>query len=204
VSERVRVLLADAHPVCRHGLRALLAARADITVVDETTDPTGMLHAAGALAPQVLLTDLPHPPASGITAISGLRRAHPGIGVLIVDAAGDEARLLAAGARGYLRKDASGAAIIAAIHALARGEAVFGAGVAARLPSLFAAARPPAPFARLSAREAEILELVARGLDNHTIARRLHLAPKTVANRVADICAKLPANHPLIAGRSKD
>jgi DNA-binding NarL/FixJ family response regulator len=194
--DRVRVLLADAHPVCRHGLRALLDGRADFAVVGEAADATATLHAAGALAPHVVITDLPRPPAAGITTISELRRAHPETGVLIMDTDGDDDLLVAAlraGARGYLRKDASAAAILAGLHAVARGEAVFGAGVAARLLGLFAAARPPAPFAQLTSREHDILELVARGLDNHAIARRLCLAPKTVANRVADICAKLRA-----------
>jgi DNA-binding NarL/FixJ family response regulator len=124
-------------------------------------------------------------------------RLQPGVAVLVLTMLEDDDSLFAAvraGARGYLLKGADQADIVRAIASVARGEAVFGPGIAARVLGFFAAAPAAAPaerFPQLTERERDVLELIARGKGNQAIARELSLSPKTIMNYVSSIFAKL-------------
>lgn len=208
----VRVLLADDHPVVRSGLRALLDSLPGIAVVGEAVDGPGAVEQAVALTPDVVLMDVSMP---GLDGIEATRRvvAATGCAVLILTMFDDDDTVFAAlraGARGYLLKGAEQDDLDRAVRGVVAGEAVFGPGVAERVLAYFAArgaaldgavpavpdgapapAPAAAPFPGLTSREREILELVAQGKRNAAIAAELFLAPKTVANNVSSIFAKL-------------
>ena len=133
---------------------------------------------------------------SGIEVTRDLLRARPGVAVLVVTMHEDDDNLVAAvraGARGYLLKSAAPDQVERAVRAVAAGEVILGPEVAARTMAYLSGARTQGvvPFPELTAREREVLDLVARGLDNASVARRLVLADKTVRNTVAAITAKL-------------
>jgi DNA-binding NarL/FixJ family response regulator len=194
----IRVLIADDHPVFRHGLRAALAGAEPVDVVGETTDGPGAVAAAVELRPDVVLMDLHMPGGDGIEATRELARLAPEVAVVALTMLeGDESLFAAvrAGARGYLVKGAEPDQIVRTIRAVAAGDVVFGAGIAGRALAYFVAApagsRAARPFPELTDREVEVLELVGAGMDNNGIARRLHLSEKTVRNHVSSVFAKL-------------
>ena len=190
-----RVLIADDHPVFRSGLETLLAPVADVEVVGTAGDGREAVAAALELAPDVVVMDLQMPELNGVEATRALTAERPGAGVLVLTMHEDDDSVFAAmraGARGYVLKGADQAEILRAIRSVAAGEAIFGPGVAERIVGLFSAARRrPEPFPDLTEREREVLELIARGLANAEIARRLSVAPKTVRNHVSNIFNKL-------------
>jgi DNA-binding NarL/FixJ family response regulator len=195
-----RVLIVDDHPVVRSGLRALLTEADGFVAVGEAQDGVAALAATRQMRPDVVLMDLTMPKMSGVEAIKRLM-AWPettGVAVLVLTMSDDDASLdaaIRAGARGYLLKDAGADEVLAAVRAVARGEVVFGRGVApAVLDLLQARRRTPAPvLPELTGREREILGLVGTGLGNQVIAARLHISAKTVANTVSAILVKLGA-----------
>ncbi len=194
----IRVLIADDHPVFRHGLRAALADAADVTVVGEATDGDTAVAAAVELAADVVLMDLNMPGRNGIDATRTLAQTAPQVAVLVLTMFDNDESLFTAmrnGARGYLVKGAEQEQIVRAIHAVAAGEVVFGAGVASRALAYFSAAqvgdRAARPFPELTDREVEVLQLLAEGLNNVEIARRLHLSEKTIRNHVSNLFTKL-------------
>jgi DNA-binding NarL/FixJ family response regulator len=193
-----RVVVADDHPVFRAGMVTVLDDLPDVEVVGQAADGEEAIAAVSAHSPDVVLMDLRMPGVGGLEATARIRVEHPDVAVVVLTMDSDDDSVFAAlraGARGYLLKESDVADIERAITGVARGEAVFGAGVAARVLSFFAAGRSTAasPFPQLTPRELEVLELIAQGLDNPTIARRLVLSDKTVRNRVSDILAKLHA-----------
>src|SRR4051812_46625870 len=195
MTSALRIVIADDHPVYREGLRTLLT---DIgaEVVGEAADGAAAVTAAEATRPDVVLMDLTMPTTSGIEATKRLARTMPDLPVLVLTMSEDSASLqaaLAAGARGYLLKEAGKADIALALDAVVRGEVVVGAGMSATMRTLMTGVEPPQARDGLTAREREIAGLLARGLDNAAIAARLFLAPKTVRNRVSDVIAKLGA-----------
>ena len=197
--EPIRVLLADDHPVYRDGLAALLASVDGLEVVGTAEDGLAAVALATELQPDVVVMDVQMPGLDGIEATRRLTSASPHIGVVVLTMAEEDATLFAAmqaGARGYLLKGANQAEITRAVTAVARGEAIFGPAIARRIADFFAGA--PAggtaaeqAFPQLTAREREILELVAAGRSNGQIASTLFLSPKTVRNNVSNIFAKL-------------
>ena len=196
MTSAVRVLIADDHPLVRHGLTAALASDPTVEVVGEAATGTAAVRAAGTLRPDVVVMDLHMPELNGIDATRRICHAAPGLGVLILTMYEDDASLfsaLRAGARGYLLKGAQQEEILTAIHAVAHGGVVFGTSVAQRVLQHFStsAGRRAPSFPQLTEREREVLDHVAAGQDNRTIARQLDLSTKTVSNHVSTIFAKL-------------
>ncbi len=192
----VRVLLADDHPVYRLGLRSLLDSVEGVKVVGEAADGAAAVTAALELLPDVVVMDLRMPGVDGIEATERITQRHPEVAVLLLTYTDEDEPILAAlqkGARGYVLKDAGQDAILRAIHDVANGEMIFGASIAKRVGSLLAARSAPSvrAFPDLTARQYEILELVAQGLSNQLIARRLGVGEKTVRNCVTEIYTKL-------------
>jgi DNA-binding NarL/FixJ family response regulator len=190
--------VADDHPVFREGLVTVLGDLPDVTVVAQVASGEEAVAAVEELAPDVVVMDLRMPGEGGVAATARLTASRPSLPVLVLTMSEDDDSLFAAlraGARGYLLKEATSEQIGQALHAVARGEAVFGARVADRVLTYFTGARTAAssalPFPQLTDREREVLDLVARGLPNGAIARRLVLSEKTVRNNVSACLAKL-------------
>jgi DNA-binding NarL/FixJ family response regulator len=195
--EPLRVLIADDHPVFRDGLRGVLDTMGTAEVVAEAATGTDAVQAAANLQPDVVVMDLHMPELGGIEATRRIVGASPHIAVLVLTMSEDDDSVFAAmqaGARGYLVKGAGPADIVRAVRSVASGDAIFGPGIAERVLRFFAAARssaqPPA-FPALTDREREVLELVARGEGNATIAHKLAVSQKTVRNHVSNIFLKL-------------
>jgi len=193
---KVRVVLADDHPMYRYGVAAGLATADEIELVGEAPDGQALIALVEAERPDVVLTDLAMPGLDGVSACRQLLARQPDLGVLVLTMHADDESLvsaLRAGARGYLVKGADKAELIRAILAVADGQAVYGAPVARRITELFgaSAARPASPFPDLTPREREVLDLLADGARNSEIARRLGMTDKTVRNHVSAILMKL-------------
>ncbi|HEY4914397.1 MAG TPA: response regulator transcription factor [Candidatus Dormibacteraeota bacterium] len=193
----IRVLIADDHPVFVDGLRTLLAVTGEFEIVGEVATGTEAVQACVELHPDVAIMDLQMPELNGIEATRGIASAAPGVGVLVLTMFEDDESVFAAmraGARGYLLKGSRQAEIVRAVHVVAGGEAIFGPTVAQRIIAYFTTERPagsPGAFPELTDREREVLELLAQGESNLTIAQRLVLSPKTVRNYVSNVFGKL-------------
>ena len=190
----IRVVLADDHPVFAQGLRAVLEAEDDIQVVAVAGTGRAAVEAAVAEVPEVAVLDIAMPDGDGLWATARLREAGLPTRVLVLTMSDDAESVFAAlraGATGYTVKGAGPDEVVAAVRAVARGEAIFGRGVAARMLSHFTRAATAGPFPQLTEREHEVLDLLARGFDNPAVARRLALSGKTVRNHVSNIIAKL-------------
>ena len=192
----LRVVIADDHPLVRSGLRTILAAADGIDVVGEASTGAEAVAVARTSTPDVIVMDLQMPDTDGIEATRQIVAADPGIAVLVLTMFEDDTSVFSAmraGALGYLLKGAEQEEIIRAIHAAAHGGAIFGPAIAHRLIEFFT--RPQtstAPaFPELTDREREVLELIASGQPNGAIGRALFISPKTVANHVSNIFAKL-------------
>ncbi|MCB7135961.1 response regulator [Cellulosimicrobium marinum] len=195
MSEPVRVVLADDHPLYRDGLAGLLGTTDDLVVVGTAEDGAGAVALAEELTPDVVVLDLKMPVLDGVEAARRIVAAAPHTAVLVLTMFDDDAlvfRAMRAGARGYVLKAADPVAVLAAVRAVARGEAVFSPDLASRLRDWFAAAPVDlGPFARLTPRERDVLDLLARGLGNPAIGERLGISAKTVRNVVSNVLVKL-------------
>jgi DNA-binding NarL/FixJ family response regulator len=193
----VRVVIADDHPVFRHGLRAALSVDDSLAVVGEAASADDCVAIAVAESADVVLMDL-EMPGGGVEATAQLAQRAPEVRVLVLSMHDDGESLLdalRAGARGYLVKGADQPAVLRAIQSVGAGDLVVGEGIAARMTGLFGAsgAQAARAFPELTSREYDVLALVADGCDNPTIARRLFLSEKTVRNNVSNVLAKLHA-----------
>lgn len=194
--ERVRVIVADDHPVYRDGLRALVASMPDAELVGEASTGSEVVRAALELQPDVVVMDLHMPELNGIDATAQIVSASPHVAVLVLTMFDEDDSVFAAmraGARGYVLKGGDQREIVRAIQAVADGEAIFAPPIAARVRDFFRTVRDDigAPFPQLTDREREVLELVAQGRNNAAIAHELTLSQKTVRNHVSNIFMKM-------------
>jgi DNA-binding NarL/FixJ family response regulator len=192
----LRVVLVDDHPVVRSGLRALVESLGGFEVVGEAADGEAAVREAQLHRPDVVVMDVLMPGVDGVEATRRIVAAVPDTAVLVLSMAEDDDVVFSAmqaGARGYLLKGAAQEEIDRALRAVVAGEAIFGPGVATRVLGHFAAGRRGAaePFPDLTPREREVLEHVAAGRRNAAIGEALGMAPKTVANHLSSIFAKL-------------
>ncbi len=191
----IRVAVVDDHPVFRLGMAGLLGSLDGIEVACQAEDAEQARERIDDTV-DVVLMDLHLGEDSGIETTRDLVRARPGLAVLVITMDEDDESVVAAmraGARGYLLKSASPAEVERGIRAVANGEAILGPQVASRAMATLTSGRTAVrvPFPELSDREREVLDLLARGYDNATIARRMVLSPKTVRNHVSNVLTKL-------------
>jgi DNA-binding NarL/FixJ family response regulator len=192
-----RVVMADDHALFRYGLKAMLANAEGFEVVGEAATGEEVVEKVAQTQPDIVLMDIQMPGINGIDATRRVLETNPNIGVVVVTMFEDDDSVFAAmraGARGYVLKGADAEEVLKVVAAVAGGEAHFGPEIARRLMGFFSAPKPAAPseaFPELTAREAEVLDLIAQGLNNQDIARRLYLSPKTVRNHVSNIFLKL-------------
>ncbi|MEV1128649.1 response regulator transcription factor [Agromyces sp. NPDC049794] len=188
-ADPIRILVVDDHPVVRDGLRGQLSTQDDLLVVGEAASAEEAIAALRTRAVDVVLTDLRMPGLGGIELIRAVRDLHPDTEILVLttyDSDDDLRPALAAGARGYLLKDAGRHTLFAAVRAAHRGAATFSPSVQQRLT-----ADPPAPL--LSDREIEVLRLVAAGRTNRQIGAALFIGEATVKTHLHHILTKLDA-----------
>ncbi len=193
-----RVLVVDDHDLFRTGLVYLLSEQG-VDVVGEAPNGQVALRLVRELAPDVVVMDLKMPGMSGVEATREITAAAPLTRVLVLtvsDESGDVADAVMAGACGYLLKDAPIGQLIEGINAAASGESLISPQIAAKVLGLLRsqlsqAEAEPRPATELSARELEVLKLLANGKDNHEIARALFISPKTVKNHISNILMKL-------------
>jgi DNA-binding NarL/FixJ family response regulator len=193
----IRVLVADDHPLFRDGLRMMIEATEDIEVTAEVADGTEVVAAIAGREVDLALLDVNMPGLNGIDAAARLSASRPEVAVLMLTMFDDDASVFAAlraGARGYVLKDSGREGLLRAIRAVAGGEAIFSASIAGRVLDFFARRRPsvaPDDFPMLTARERDVLHLIAQGQSNPQISAQLGLSPKTTSNYVSAILTKL-------------
>jgi len=195
--ETLRILIAEDHPLFRKGMISLLSSVPEFEVVGEAATGEEAIARAAQLQPDVVLMDLQMPEVNGIEATRRILRESPSVRILVVTLFEDEDSVfmaLRAGARGYVLKDADEEEMVLSIRAVGKGEAIFSPVIATRVLAYFATPHPAAPpqvFPTLTDREREILNLIAQGHPNPSIARQLSLSTKTVGNYVSNIFTKL-------------
>ena len=192
----ISVLIADDHPVVRSGLKALINSIDEFEVVADVSDGASAVREAQLLRPDVVMMDVQMPGVNGLEATRRIRESLPDVAVLMLTMFDDDDTVFAAmraGAQGYLLKGAEQDEIHRALRSVVAGEAIFGPGIASRVLGYFSTPRPDAPvaFPELTPRELEVLDRVAAGQRNGTIATELFLSPKTVSNHMSAIFAKL-------------
>ncbi|MFF2848570.1 response regulator [Streptomyces sp. NPDC058001] len=192
-----RVVVADDQTVVREGIVMLLGLLPGIEVVGAAGDGEEAVALVAELAPDVVLMDLRMPRCDGVEATRRIRAGYPGTHVVVLTTYADDDSLfpaLEAGARGYLTKDAGGDEIVRAVHSVLSGDAGLSPSIQRRL--LERLSRPPAlipvvePPDGLTARETEVLVLIAEGLTNQEIAHRLHVSTATVKTHINNLFAK--------------
>ncbi|MGV9229620.1 response regulator [Streptomyces nigra] len=195
-SSPVTLLIVDDHPVVRDGLRGMFASAPGFTVLGEAASGEEAVERAAALDPDVILMDLRMPGGGGVAAIAHLTRTGARARILVLttyDTDTDTIPAIEAGATGYLLKDAPRDELFTAVRAAAEGRAVLSPAVASRLVSAVRTPRRERDEP-LSAREREVLALVARGTSNREIARELFISEATVKTHLTHLYAKLGVN----------
>ncbi|MFJ6570604.1 response regulator [Streptomyces sp. NPDC091292] len=193
-----RVVVADDQTVVREGIVMLLGLLPGIEVVGAAGDGEEAVALVAELAPDVVLMDLRMPRCDGVEATRRIRAGYPGTQVVVLTTYADDDSLfpaLEAGARGYLTKDAGGDEIVRAVHSVLSGDAGFSPSIQRRLLERLsrpapARARVVEPPDGLTARETEVLVLIAEGLTNQEIAHRLHVSTATVKTHINNLFAK--------------
>jgi DNA-binding NarL/FixJ family response regulator len=191
----IRILLADDHALFRKGLAGILALDESIEIVGEAGDGHGALEQARSLMPDVILMDISMPGMDGLEATRLIKAEMPYVRIVILTASDGERSLFDAvksGAQGYLLKSIGPEALVGALRGVSQGEAPVSRLMAGRLLEEFARqAVGPMDADRLTSREREVLELVARGKSNKEIATVLSIAENTVKNHLKNILEKL-------------
>ena len=188
----IRIVVADDHAVVRQGLRSFLSLQEDMEVVGEAADGAEAVDAVERLQPDVVLMDMVMPGVDGLSAIRRLLELRPETRIVVLTSYADEDQVVPAvraGAAGYLLKDVQPAELAAAIRTVAAGGALLAPAVTARVLREVVGGGAPDPG--LTAREREVLGLLARGLTNRQIAAELVLSEKTVKTHVSNILGKL-------------
>lgn len=197
MTEKIRILIVDDHPLFRKGLKVMLESQNQMEIIGEAANGIEAVDLAQATKPDVVLMDLQMPGGGGIESTRQIRDVMPSIKVLVLTLFEDNESVfmsLRAGASGYILKDAEEEEVFRAILAVANGEAIFSPAVASRVLAFFSNKHISAAkeiFPMLTEREREILVLLARGKSNSVIAKELYLSVKTVSNYVSNIFNKL-------------
>jgi DNA-binding NarL/FixJ family response regulator len=191
-----RILIADDHAVVREGLRMILEAQGDMTVVGEALDGRDAIEKAETLKPDVIVMDIAMPEMNGIEATRIICGRLPSVKIIILSMHHTNEhifRAIQAGARAYLLKESAGTLVANAIKTVMRGEYYFGAGVEAPPNVLYAGrrTRPSSPLESLSQREREVIQLVVEGKTSVEIAEILSLSPKSVETYRSRLMLKL-------------
>jgi DNA-binding NarL/FixJ family response regulator len=197
VERTIRILMADDHAVFREGLRYVLGSEPDMEIVGEAATGKEVVEKAAELGPDVVLMDIQMPGINGIEATRRILRSDPKVGIVVLTMFEDNDSVFSAmqaGAKGYVLKGADPSEILKVVRAVAEGDAYFGAEIARRLTDFFSVPRPSSPaepFPELTAREREVLDLIAQSHNNARIAKLLFVSPKTVRNHISNIFTKL-------------
>lgn len=194
MSEPIRILIADDHPLFREGVVHSLASESDLAIVGQAASGEQALRLARELLPDVVLLDIGMPGWDGLIAAEKIARACPATRIVMLTVAEDEDKLLAAfkaGARGYVLKGVSGHELASVVRAAAHGDVYVSPSLAAGILVTLTRGRPADPLEELTERELEILKLVGQGLTNREIGERLHLAEKTIKHYITNILQKL-------------
>lgn len=194
--EKIRVLIADDHPLIREGLRRVLEMDPRIEICDEVGDGQGAINLTRSLHPDVVLMDLKMPGTSGLEASRVIRKEMPDVKIIILTVAEDEEMLevIKTGASGYLLKDVEPDELLKSIHDVVEGKPAFHPVVTGKLLGEYnrlSAREKDQGINNLTAREKEVLALIARGESNRGIARRLFISEKTVKNHITSIFRKI-------------
>ena len=195
--EQIRVIVVDDQQITREGLVALLGLLDDIEVVADAGDGATALDLVAQHRPDVVLMDLRMPVLDGVEATRRITAEHPGVAVLMLTTYADDesiATALRAGALGYLTKDAGRVEIASALRSAAAGQSTFDPAVAGKLVAALTGNAPPTPRTNpdgLTAREIEVLALMAEGLSNPEIATRLYIGQTTVKTHINNAFAKI-------------
>lgn len=198
----IRLLIVDDHTLFREGLQAIFLSVDDIEVVGEAASGEQAIHQAVELKPDVILMDIQMENVNGIEASKRILETLPETKIIMLTMLEDSESLFAAmiaGARSYVLKGADKAEVLKIIRSVAGGEILFGVAIANRVTDYFrnlsavstAYDISPKFFPDLSERELEVLDLIARGFNNHEIAGQLHVTVKTVSNHISNIFSKL-------------
>ena len=194
---RQRILLVDDHPFMRAGLGQLIDRQPDMVVCGEAGNPVEAFQQLARTPTDLVLTDLTMPGRSGLEFIKDLRASHAGVAILVIsmhDEGVYAERVLRAGARGYIMKEAGGENLLAAIRQVLRGEVYVSPRMSARILNALSAGRPRgshSPIEQLTDREFEVFQLIGHGKSTRDIAVQLHLSPKTVDVHRSHIKEKL-------------
>ncbi len=193
--QRIRVLIADDHPIIRDSLRTLIATEPDLELVGEAVNGDDAVKKATALKPDVILMDLVMPVKDGLQAIEEIKQMQPEVSILVLTSFSDEDKVfpaIRAGALGYLLKDSSPSVLLKAIHDVHRGEASLHPSIALQvIRELNRPSELPPVDTPLSERELEVLKLIAQGMTNQEIATRLVRSEWTIRTHVRNILGKL-------------
>lgn len=194
MSEPIRILVADDHPLFRDGVTYSLASETDLAVIGQASSGEEALRLASDLLPDVTLLDIGMPGWDGILTVEKLTAACPATKVVMLTVYDDEDKLLAAfksGARGYVLKGVPAHDLADIVRSVAAGEVYVTPTLAAGMLRELTRERPHDPLSELSEREREVLSLLADGLTNREIGERIHLAEKTVKHHMTNILGKL-------------
>ncbi len=196
--ETISVLIVDDHPVVRRGLRTFLELHEDVRVVAEASNGIDGVSLAEELEPDVVLMDLVLPDLDGIEATRRIRSVSPSTSVIVLTSFADDDKVfpaIKAGATAYLLKDAEPQQLVEAVRLASRGEPLLHPKIAARLMQEVAGGSKRDAVEDLTARELQVLRLLAQGLTNKLIAEELVVSEKTVKTHVSNILAKLHLSH---------